>query len=181
MHRRILTVIVAGICLVVFPSCYGLKEKRENQKKTAESYYRLGVKHLNDGDYSNALVELRKAAEIQPSNPEVHNAMGLVYFYTERNEDAVYEYKKAISLDKKYSEAFVNLGTLYAQQEKFEEARSLLQDYMKIRDRVSPGEDGALAVNGRKLLSIIRELPDDDVIIHSDEHNRLTVRSYTLR
>jgi DNA polymerase-3 subunit beta len=54
---------------------------------------------------------------------------------------------------------------------------SNLETGIKITDSVGVEEEGALAVNGRKLLSIIRELPEDDVIISSDEHNRLTVRS----
>jgi DNA polymerase-3 subunit beta len=54
---------------------------------------------------------------------------------------------------------------------------SNLETGIKITDSVSVEEEGALAVNGRKLLSIIRELPDDDVVITSDDNNRLTVRS----
>jgi DNA polymerase-3 subunit beta len=42
---------------------------------------------------------------------------------------------------------------------------------------VTAKEDGAVAVNGRKLLSIIRELPENDVVFVSDENNRLTIRS----
>jgi DNA polymerase-3 subunit beta len=54
---------------------------------------------------------------------------------------------------------------------------SNLESGIKITDSVSVEEEGALAVNGKKLLSIIRELPDDDVIITADDNNRLTVRS----
>jgi DNA polymerase-3 subunit beta len=54
---------------------------------------------------------------------------------------------------------------------------SNLESGIKISDRVKASEEGALAVNGRKLLSIIRELPEDDVLFTSDENNRLTVRS----
>lgn len=54
---------------------------------------------------------------------------------------------------------------------------SNLETGIKITDRVDAAEDGALAVNGRKLLSIIRELPEDDVLFTSDENNRLNVKS----
>jgi len=54
---------------------------------------------------------------------------------------------------------------------------SNLETGIKIQDRVTAKEDGAIAVNGRKLLSIIRELPEDDVIFVSDDNNRLTIRS----
>lgn len=58
---------------------------------------------------------------------------------------------------------------------------SNLETGIMITDSIGVEEDGALAVNGRKLLNIIRELPDDDVIIHTDAHNRLTVRSASTK
>jgi DNA polymerase-3 subunit beta len=54
---------------------------------------------------------------------------------------------------------------------------SNLETGIKITDTVSAHEEGALAVNGRKLLSIVRELPEDDVVMSTDENNRLTVES----
>ncbi len=54
---------------------------------------------------------------------------------------------------------------------------SNLETGIKITDKVSAHEEGALAVNGRKLLSIVRELPEDDVVMSTDENNRLTVES----
>jgi DNA polymerase-3 subunit beta len=54
---------------------------------------------------------------------------------------------------------------------------SNLETGLKITDKVSAHEEGALAVNGRKLLSIVKELPEDDVVLSTDENNRLTVES----
>ena len=58
---------------------------------------------------------------------------------------------------------------------------SNLETGIKIADSAAVEEEGALAVNGRKLLSIIRELPEDDVIMQTDAHNRLTVRSASTK
>jgi len=54
---------------------------------------------------------------------------------------------------------------------------SNLETGIKITDTAEVQENGAIAVNGRKLLSIVRELPEDNVLLTTDEHNRLTVRS----
>jgi DNA polymerase-3 subunit beta len=54
---------------------------------------------------------------------------------------------------------------------------SNLETGIKITDTVSAHEEGALAVNGRKLLSIVKELPEDDVVMSTDENNRLTIES----
>ncbi len=54
---------------------------------------------------------------------------------------------------------------------------SNLETGIKINETGDISEAGALAVNGKKLLSIIRELPDDDVNLYTDEYNRLTIKS----
>lgn len=54
---------------------------------------------------------------------------------------------------------------------------SNLETGIKINDPVKPLEEGSLAVNCKKLLSIVRELPDDDIRLATDEHRRLTIRS----
>lgn len=54
---------------------------------------------------------------------------------------------------------------------------SNLETGIRIVEKAKVTEQGALAVNGKKLISIVRELPDDDVVLSTDEHNRLTVES----
>ena len=54
---------------------------------------------------------------------------------------------------------------------------SNLETGIRIVDTAEVKEKGALAVNGKKLTSIIRELPDSDVSLSTDEHNRMTIQS----
>jgi DNA polymerase-3 subunit beta len=54
---------------------------------------------------------------------------------------------------------------------------SNLETGIRIVEKARVTEEGALAVNGKKIISIVRELPDDDVVMSTDEHNRLTVQS----
>jgi DNA polymerase-3 subunit beta len=54
---------------------------------------------------------------------------------------------------------------------------SNLETGIRVVEKAKVTEPGALAVNGKKIISIIRELPDDDVVLSTDEHNRLTVES----
>jgi DNA polymerase-3 subunit beta len=54
---------------------------------------------------------------------------------------------------------------------------SNLETGIRIVDTAEVKEQGALAVNGKKLTSIIRELPDSDVSLSTDEHNRMTIQS----
>jgi len=54
---------------------------------------------------------------------------------------------------------------------------SNLETGVKVVGNASITETGAIVVNSKKVLSVIRELPDDDVYIFTDEHLRLNVQS----
>ncbi len=58
---------------------------------------------------------------------------------------------------------------------------SNLETGIKITDTADVTMNGAIAVTGKKLLSIIRELPEDRVLLSTDEHNRLKVTSGSER
>jgi len=54
---------------------------------------------------------------------------------------------------------------------------SNLETGVRVTGKANISEDGAIVVNGKKVLSVIRELPDDDIYIFTDEHSRLNVQS----
>lgn len=54
---------------------------------------------------------------------------------------------------------------------------SNLETGIQVDDSADVAAEGAIAVNGKKLLSIIRELPEAPVILTAGENNRLTVES----
>lgn len=62
-------------------------------------------------------------------------------------------------------------------EKEFSLCSSNLETGIKIIDTAETSDSGALAVNSKKLLSIIRELPDNDVILVTDEHNRLSIKT----
>jgi DNA polymerase-3 subunit beta len=64
---------------------------------------------------------------------------------------------------------------LNAEEDNLSLHSSNLETGIKITHTAVITEQGALAVNGKKLSSIIRELPDEDVNLTTDEHNRLTI------
>jgi len=54
---------------------------------------------------------------------------------------------------------------------------SNLETGVKVVGNAKITETGAIVVNSKKVLSVIRELPDDDIYIFTDEHLRLNVQS----
>lgn len=89
-------------------------------------------------------------------------------------------YAEAIASSKSTIPVLSNI-LLDVYDDKISLVSSNLETGIKISDSVKASEGGALAVNGRKLLGIVRELPDDDVELVTDEHKRLTIKSMSDR
>jgi DNA polymerase-3 subunit beta len=66
---------------------------------------------------------------------------------------------------------------LIADNGTFSVIASNLETGIKVTDTADVSLNGALAVNGKKLLSIVRELPESGVLLITDEHNRLEIKS----
>ena len=61
----------------------------------AETYYSMGQKYVEKGNFDMAVLALEKAVELAPDWPEAHNALGEIYVELLRFEDAVAEFDKA--------------------------------------------------------------------------------------
>jgi type IV pilus assembly protein PilF len=100
---------IAWVCLLFFACTPRVGEKMRTQSRI---HYDLGLTSFNQGDMRGALRELRVAAENDPTFPQVHNALGLVYHALGKREEAQKHYLQAVKLKKDFSEAYNNLGTL---------------------------------------------------------------------
>lgn len=95
----------------------------ENQDtKEAELHLRIGVSHLNQGNFPQALKELLAAEKLDPENPLIQNNLGLAYFVRERFDLAEKHITKALTLKEDYTEARINLATVYIEQGKLDKA-----------------------------------------------------------
>jgi Flp pilus assembly protein TadD len=73
--------------------------------------------------YRSATKALKKALEIDPSDPFVENAMGMVAYKEGRLRDAVKHFRGAIVRKRDNASALRNLGYVYMELEDWEEAR----------------------------------------------------------
>ena len=46
----------------------------------AQQLHENGVRYLQQNDYGNAIIVLKKAAELEPANTEIVNDLGFAYF-----------------------------------------------------------------------------------------------------
>jgi tetratricopeptide (TPR) repeat protein len=86
-----------------------------------QSLQRAAV-HVARGRYAAAAEEYRKALEVQPLDPTVHNKLGICYQQLRDDVLARREYDRALALDPGYAEVWNNIGTLEQYRRRFKQA-----------------------------------------------------------
>jgi len=76
----------------------------------ADAYYQKGRRYTQRKEWGKGLIILRKAAEIDPRNPQIHYALGNAYGKRKELNKAAEEYKKALTIDPYHIYARTNLG-----------------------------------------------------------------------
>ncbi len=113
--------------LILFPSL-GLS-------KTANSYYKQGLSHSDQGNYEIAIQNYNKAIELKPNFLDAYLKRGLAYHFMEKYNQAILNYNKAIELDSKNiiayhyrAASFVFIGNYELQLKDFNKIIQLAPD-----------------------------------------------------
>ncbi len=81
------------------------------------------------GDAQGAVACARRALELDPQSPEVHNLLGYGAALSGESEEALEHYRHAMTLDENYFEAMLNAAeVLIAPLEEWDEAIALIDD-----------------------------------------------------
>jgi Flp pilus assembly protein TadD len=83
---------------------------------------RRAAVHVARGRYAAAVDEYKKALEVQPNDPAVHNKLGICYQQLGNAAQARREYERALALDPGYAEVWNNIGTLEQARRRFKPA-----------------------------------------------------------
>ena len=79
----------------------------------AEKYLNeLGQFYLNK-EYGDALVSLKKLLELYPDRPDLHQALGVLYYYVGRSQEAVSSFEKALIIQPNEPNTYLCLGIVY--------------------------------------------------------------------
>src|SRR3984893_2931456 len=65
---------------------------------------------LRAGRPSDAVVPLREAARLQPSNPIIQHDLGLAYLEIGRVPDAIAAFQRAVASNRRYTDAYFRMG-----------------------------------------------------------------------
>jgi tetratricopeptide (TPR) repeat protein len=87
------------------------------------------------GDAPGAVACARRALELDPQSPEVHNLLGYTAALSGESEEALEHYRQAMTLDENYFEAMLNAAeVLIAPLEEWDEAILLIEDASELAE-----------------------------------------------
>ena len=92
MKNRSLSCLAA---LLLLAGCRHIPSERD--RETARTYYQLGLQLQHDGNSVGAFKELQRAADLDPTSPEIRNALGvLLHLAFHKQEEAIASFRKAL-------------------------------------------------------------------------------------
>ncbi len=106
---------------------WGCAADTQQQRNDADASYSLGLAFLQEDRPARALTELTKAAQLNPTDPKIHNLLGWAYWRKREFTAAEQAFRRAVEIDPKFSEGWNNLGALYIDQGRFEAAIPVLE------------------------------------------------------
>jgi tetratricopeptide (TPR) repeat protein len=89
-----------------------LLEVAQKAPDVTAPYINLGIAYERVGDFEHAEASFKKALELNPSHPIVHDELGLLYRQTGRFAAARASYEKALEIHSGFHFAHRNLGIL---------------------------------------------------------------------
>lgn len=119
-------------------------------KKDAAGYLSSGEKHVESGEHEKALLDFKKAAELNPQSAEIYVAIGRSLFKLGKKDEALEAYKEAVERDPKSAEGYNGLGYSYYSQGK---AGSAIEAFLKAIE-LDPEHDDAHAGLGYTYLTM---------------------------
>ncbi len=102
--------------------CASWMGKSKVDKDRAALHLQIGTGYLSQGMYPQAMSELIKAEQLDPTNPLILNNVGLSYYVRGKSKQAEAKFREAVKYDSNYSDAKNNLARVLLEAGKTEEA-----------------------------------------------------------
>jgi Flp pilus assembly protein TadD len=109
------------------------QELLEERPSSAQISKEVAIEAIQNGDYDEAIRELRKATTLKPDYPDLHNYLGIAYGNAGMIEDAVQEFEVALKINPYYLKARLNLALLYYENDRYDDAQKQLDEVLAVQ------------------------------------------------
>ena len=127
------------------------REVLEDRPTSAQVRREVAVQAIQNGDYAEAIRELKKSIAVNPDYPDLHNYLGIAYGNSGMADDAIVEFETALKINPFYLKARLNLALALYDLGRFSEAHEHIERVLSVQP------DNQLAKN---LLAEIRTVSE---------------------
>jgi tetratricopeptide (TPR) repeat protein len=116
----------------------GLVDRILRNGDSAEARLLLGTTKMNAQEFSDAMVDLKKAVELNPRLPDVYSYYGLGLLATGDMAGAADAFRKELEFNPNDFVSNLQLGVVLKQDQQYDQARSYFERALRVR----PGDPG---------------------------------------
>ncbi len=105
----------------------------EDRPSSAQVRREVAVQAIQNGDYAEAIRELKKAIAVNPDYPDLHNYLGIAYGNGGMTDDSVEEFETALKINPYYLKARLNLAIALYDQGRYAEAQNHIERVLSVQ------------------------------------------------
>lgn len=109
------------------------RELLEDRPSSAQVRREVAIQAIQNGDYADAIRELKKAIAVNADYPDLHNYLGIAYGNSGMSDDAIEEFETALKINPYYLKARLNLALALYDQGRYAEAQTHIERVLTVQ------------------------------------------------
>jgi tetratricopeptide (TPR) repeat protein len=105
----------------------------EDRPSSAQVRREIAIEAIQNGNYPEAIRELKKSLSVNPDYPDIHNYLGIAYGNSGMVDDSIEEFETALKINPYYLKARLNLALALYDQGRYVEAQSHIERVLDVQ------------------------------------------------
>jgi protein O-GlcNAc transferase len=105
----------------------------EERPSSAQISREVAIEAIQNGNYTEAIRELKKAVALKPDYPDLHNYLGIAYGNKGMSDDAIEEFETALKINPYYMKARLNLALALYECGRYLEAQNHIERVLSVK------------------------------------------------
>lgn len=152
LYRLVLNLVLISVLSACVTTERGGIGSRAESSQAMKDTIALAFSYIQNGNWSSAKRHLKRALKIDDSNPEIYEAMALVFQNTGEIELSEENYKRSIKMDPTVARVRNNYAAFLGQQNRYQEAVTQLK--LVVADTLYNKRAAAFASLGQSYLQL---------------------------